>query len=346
MRLPRLLKTRVGQETVSPETRAMSVGPARDPARLEQLTPEIMTLEDRIAMATHCRDADPVPKVPGAGQVSVDNGQRVQLMHNGVRVMADGYYGFWMTDLISACRGHHEPQEERVFHEIVSRLPPGGTMIELGGYWAFYTAWFLTAASGRRAVVVEPDPVHMDVGRANLALNGVTEATIFVSGFAGGTPGEVRAFDTEKSGRIDALGYDVPTLMTIHGMDKLTILHCDTQGAEFVVLEQATSLMQERRIDWVVVSTHHHSISGDPLTHQRCLHLLRGVGGTIVAEHDVQESFSGDGLIVARFCPEPTGWQPVVLSRNRVSTSLFRDPLYDLALTTGINRAAGATALA
>ena len=85
------------------------------------------------------------------------------------------------------------------------------------------------------------------------------------------------------------------------------------------------------------------SISGDPLTHQRCLHLLRGVGGTIVAEHDVQESYSGDGLIVARFCSEPSGWQPVELSHNRVSTSLFRDPLYDLAVANGaeVNRALG-----
>ena len=169
------------------------------------------------------------------------------------------------------------------------------------------------------------------IGRVNLALNGLDEAASFVSGFVGGTPGQVRPFDTEKSGRIDALCYDVPTLMTMSGMDRLTILHCDTQGAEFVVFNRPRPL-QERRIDWVVVSTHHHSISGDPLTHQRCLHLLRALGGVVVAEHDVQESYSGDGLIVARFCPEPSSWQPVELSHNRTSTSLFRDPLYDLAL--------------
>lgn len=343
MRLPRFLKTWIDRGTVSPAIRPLSDMPVHDPVQLEQLTPVLMTLEDRTAMATHCRDADPVPKVPGAGQVHVEDGRRIQVMHNGVRVVADGYYGRWMTDLISACRGHHEPQEERMFHEIVSRLPPGGTMIELGGYWAFYTTWFLTAAPGRRAVVVEPEPLHMEIGRANLALNGVDESASFVSGFVGGTPGQVRAFDTEKSGCIDALCYDVPTLMAMHGMDKLTILHCDTQGAELVVLQQAAPLLQERRIDWVVVSTHHHSISGDPLTHQRCLHLLRGIGGTVVAEHDVQESYSGDGLIVARFCPEPSGWQPVELSHNRVSTSLFRDPLYDLALANGtqVNRALG-----
>jgi len=80
-----------------------------------------------------------------------------------------------------------------------------------------------------------------------------------------------------------------------------------------------------------VVSTHSHHISGDPLTHQRCLGLLARAGATILAEHDIHESFSGDGLIVAKFGPVPAGWQKPRLSYNRYSESLFRNPLYDLA---------------
>ena len=118
------------------------------------------------------------------------------------------------------------------------------------------------------------------------------------------------------------------------GIDHLTILHCDTQGAELEVLRQAEPLLRGGRIDWVFVSTHHHCISGDPLTHQRCLALLRASGAVIEAEHDVQESFSGDGFICARFCPQPQGWLPVTLSYNRSSQSLFRHPLYDLAASS------------
>lgn len=70
---------------------------------------------------------------------------------------------------------------------------------------------------------------------------------------------------------------------------------------------------------------------GDPLTHQRCLALLRELGGRILVEHDVQESFSGDGLIVAYFGREAIDWTDIPLSYNRYSTSLFRNPLYDLA---------------
>lgn len=290
-----------------------------------------MTEGERVALGTRCRDADPVPKIDGAGRVFLDpDGRRIQLMHNGIQVLADGYYGAWMTRLIELCRGHHETQEERVFHEVVSRLPEGGTMLELGGFWAYYSIWFLRSAPGRRAILVEPDPAHIAVGQANLALNHLTAE--FVQGFVGGDPGSIQSFKTEESGVFDLPCYDIAALMERHGLSRLAILHCDAQGAEFRVLEQAP-LLRAGKVEWIFVSTHHHVISGDPLTHQRCLALLQSLGAHIEAEHSVQESFSGDGLICARFCPAPPGWQPLAMSYNRSSDSLFRDPLYDLALS-------------
>jgi hypothetical protein len=62
-----------------------------------------------------------------------------------------------------------------------------------------------------------------------------------------------------------------------------------------------------------------------------CLAMLMDFGGTILAEHDVHESFSGDGLIAAYFGREPLQWNEPLISRNKCSTSLFRNPLYDLA---------------
>ena len=87
-------------------------------------------------MTTSCRDCDHIPKVAGAGEVVEENGQRVQIMHNGVRVIAGGYDGDWMMEIIRRLKGHHEPQEELVFHEILKTLPEQATMIELGGYWS------------------------------------------------------------------------------------------------------------------------------------------------------------------------------------------------------------------
>lgn len=92
---------------------------------------------------------------------------------------------------------------------------------------------------------------------------------------------------------------------------------------------------------WFIISTHAESISGDPLTHQRCLAVLREIGATILVEHDVHESFSGDGLIVAKLGPVPSDWSPPSISYNRYSEALFRNPLYDLAECRS-QRAAGA----
>ncbi len=284
----------------------------------------------RVAMTARCHDADPIPKVPDAGAVRLaPDGGKVQLMHNGLRVVADGYYGSWMTELIGLCRGHHEPQEERLFHEVLLHLGPGGSMIELGGYWSYYSLWFLKAAEGRRAIIVEPDPAHLAVGKANAALNDLEPE--FLSGFVGRIPAQSQMFQTETSGIVELPAVTVSQIMADHEIDILEILHCDAQGAETDVLESCSELFRNGRIRWVFVSTHAFQITGDPLTHQRCLALLRNAGATIEAEHDVHESFSGDGLIVARFGPAPEGWSPVRLSYNRYSESLFRNPVYDLA---------------
>ena len=282
-------------------------------------------------MAARCRDADRVPKVRRAGHVIPGpDGTPVQVMHNGVLVRAGGYHGAWMQELIARCRGHHEPQEERMFHAVLRFLPPDAAMIELGGFWSYYTIWFLKGHDSRRAVVLEPDPAHLRLGEENARLNGVRP--VFVPGFAAAVPSPPAPRATEDSGCLDVPDRSVPDLVNAHGITHLDLLHCDVQGAELDVLGGCAELFRAGRVGWVFASTHHHSISGDPLTHQRCLLLLQRAGATIVAEHDVAESFSGDGLIVARFGPLPRRWRTPALSRNRTSESLFRNPLYDLAL--------------
>ena len=306
------------------------VPPARPAAALPRLDGPVATsLDERIDMATRCRDCDILPKVTGAGSVVTEaDGVRVQIMHNGLRMLADGYCGAWMTELITRCQGHHEPQEERVFHEVLSRMPAEATMIELGAWWSFYTLWFLQGRPGRRAVAVEPDPARRALGEANAARNGA--APTFMAGFADGTPAEAAPFMLDNGQKISIPRLTVPQLMQMNGLETLDLLHCDAQGAEVAVLGSAAQVLREGRIRTVIVSTHHHAITGDPLTHQRCIAAIEDYGGTIFAEHDVHESFSGDGLIAARFGPDQAGWPVIPLSLNRYSSSLFRNPLYDL----------------
>jgi FkbM family methyltransferase len=302
-----------------------------DPLRLEELTPDIAAIERRIEMTPKCRDMDKIRRVAGAGQVEVlPDGERVQIMHNGLRVSVDGYYGPWMTRLIELCRGCHEPQEERVFHEVMARLPTDAVMIELGGFWAFYSLWFLSRGKARRSIVVEPDPKHLAVGQTNARLNGLSPT--FVHGFVGGTTASSILFETEESGKLLLPCFTVPFLMASHGIEQLDVLHCDTQGAEFDVLNSCKELFERQLIQFIFVSTHDLRISGDPLTHQRCLAVIRNCGGRIIAEHEVHESYSGDGLIVAYFGNDRRAGTPVAVSYNRYSESLFRNPLYDLAI--------------
>jgi FkbM family methyltransferase len=277
-----------------------------------------------------CGDCAALPKVAGAGSVLADaDGERVQVMHNGLRMIADGYCGAWMTRLIARCQGHHEPQEERVFHAIVTRLPEDATMLELGGWWSFYTLWFLQNHPRRRGFVLEPDPVHRALGEANARRNGLSPD--FITGFAGAARSPPVPFMTESGERVTIPRRSVPSIIAEHGLERLDLLHCDAQGAEFAVLCGCADAFRAGRIRFAMISTHHWSISGDPLTHQRCLEMIVHCGGRIIAEHDVHESFSGDGLIAGCFGAEPLDWAPVPVSRNRYSTSLFRNPLYDLA---------------
>ena len=309
---------------------AVPTPPLYDPRLLETQVPVIGTLEERTLITMRCRDADVLPKVAGAGTVIREpDGTAAQIMHNGIKVPAGGYYGGWMQDLIARCQGHHEPQEEVLFTEVLRHLPGDATMIELGGFWSFYSVWFLSGDRRRRSLVVEADPGHLEVGRTTARLNGC--APVFVHAFVGAEAAPPAPFQTEASGVIELPCVSVASLLADHGIDRLDLLHCDAQGVEFTVIESCLSLAAAGRLDWLVISTHTHHISHDPLTHQRCLAALRGAGATILAEHDVQESFSGDGLIVARFGPAPPGWAAPLLSFNRASESLFRNPLYDLA---------------
>ncbi|NOC85757.1 MULTISPECIES: FkbM family methyltransferase [unclassified Ruegeria] len=291
--------------------------------------PSVASFEERVAMALQCSDANAIPKVSDAGAIYEDeNGSSIQIMHNGLRVLCGGYYGAWMSNLIRAAKGHHEPQEERVFHEVVKRLPASARMIELGGFWAYYSLWFLNQSPDRKAVVLEPEPAHLAVGQANAALNGLTPK--FLSGFAGPQFAEDMPFFGEASGEMRSTCYSVAHLMSAEKWDYLDLLHCDIQGHEVAVLESCKLLFSEGKIGWVCVSTHAHQISGDPLTHQKCIDILQKSGARIVAEHDVHESFSGDGLIVACFGNLPDDWETIELSHNRHGTSLFRSLAYDL----------------
>src|SRR4051794_40148466 len=259
----------------------------------------------RIDLTAAVRDTDAIPKVAEAGEVKDVDGTRVQVMHNGVLIVEGCYQGAWMTEIIRRLRGHHEPQEEVGFHAVAERLKqdtPDPVMVELGSFWAYYSLWLRRAIPGTRSVMVEPDPANLETGRRNFALNGYEGE--FVHGAIGGSHGGSVWLETESDGR----PREIPTV-TVDGLvreknlPRIDLLLCDIQGGEGEVLDQIEPLVREGRVRFLVISTHHHTISGDPLTHQRCLEKVNALGAHVIAEHSVSESCSGDGLICASSDP-------------------------------------------
>jgi hypothetical protein len=95
---------------------------------------------NRVALTASCPDVEDIPKVQDAGMVFCNtSGEAIQLMHNGIQVVTNGYYGHFNSEIVKRLRGHHEPQEERVFYEILKLVEPGTVMIELGAYWSYYS---------------------------------------------------------------------------------------------------------------------------------------------------------------------------------------------------------------
>src|SRR5688572_173233 len=286
-------------------------------------------LKRRILITTGCHDCDAIPKVPHAGEVFADGLVRYQLMHNNVRVIEDCYCGRWMTETIRLLKGHHEPQEEKIFHEVLKHLSPGAIMVEVGSYWAYYSLWFRQALKNATNYMIEPDPNNLEVGKRNFAINSA-EGSFFQYSIGRSYLGP-RPFRCESDGQEHPVAeISIDDFASSVGLNRIDLLLADVQGAELPMLEGATQCINSGKIRFLFPSTHHHSISGNPLTHQQCLQFLRERGAHVIAAHNVTESYSGDGLIVASFDERDRNIPEVKISKNHPTNGLFRELEYDL----------------
>jgi FkbM family methyltransferase len=248
-------------------------------------------------------------------------GKPVQIMHNGLRVLYGAYHGDWMANVIHGLRGHHEPQEEKAFHEILRYCRPKTCILELGAFWAYYSMWYLKSVPFSAAFCVEPDANHIAVGQENMSLNKLQAA--FVQACAGEEFLPEKSFSTESGEVVRIPQHTVPSAMAHFDLEEIEVLHADVQGAELGLLSSCTGLFEAGKIRFLVVSTHHVSISGSSSTHADCIATLRAHGARILCEHDIDESFSGDGLIVAAMRREDSVIPAIEISRCRRSDSLF-----------------------
>lgn len=293
----------------------------------------IKTEKERAQMTLACKDGDGIPRVKNAGDTEIVDGQKVQIMHNGLKVLKGGYLGDWQAEIISGLKGIHEPQEEKVFYEVLKRVRPGGNMLELGSWWSYYSMWFLKSIKHSTSYCCEPDPENIKLGRANAKLNGFTidKDIFFFQAAAGLANNKIIPFETMSDGVVDVKIRSIDSIVQEAKIDLLDVLHFDIQGVEFDALQGAKQSISAGKVRFLFISTHHYSISGDPGMHKKCLNFIKKHGGHIIAEHSVIESCSGDGLIVASFSKKDVGFQ-VEITPQPVNDSLFRSADEDLAI--------------
>ena len=237
-----------------------------------------------------CGDVDDIPKVQGAGEIfESPDGTQYQLMHNGIKMLRDCYYddgSTWMTWIIHALKGHHEPQEEKLFYEVLKHIPADATMLELGAYWAYYSLWFAQTIPDAHNYIIEPDQQRLQIGKNNFALN--EKSANFFHGYVG-----MKGNDTIAGGDNAPL-ISIDAFLHEQNIKHLHILHADVQGAEYAMLLTCEEALHKNKIDFFFISTH------SAYLHHQCLRFFEKHNFHVIAEHTMAESFSCDGLIVAK----------------------------------------------
>ncbi len=233
----------------------------------------------RIDDVVSCVDNAYIPRVHDAGLLH----DGWLTMHNGIQVSALGYYGAGIMNMLIENKGVHEPQEERAFGEILRHLPAGSTMLEVGAYWGFYSIWFAKNVLQARCFLIEPFDINLRSGRMNFKRAGLSAT-----------------FEQAYIGALNGKGHDGTPVVSVDSfcerkcIKRLSILHADVQGAEADMLRGAKRMLSNQKIDYCFVSTHSDAL------HYECIDLLKEQGYIILASADLHETYSVDGLIVAK----------------------------------------------
>lgn len=209
------------------------------PAKVQRaLIHDYPAWRDRINDVLACPDNETIPRVNAAGEV---RGGWV-VMHNGIEVGGLTYYGGGVLQMLARNKGVHEPQEERVFMEVLPFVAPGSAMLELGAYWGFYSLWFATVVPQSRSFIVEPLPLCMMAAQTNFRHAGkqVTFERAYV--------GDPRSRSDDGTPFIT-----VDEFCARHSLTRLGVLHADIQGAELEMLRGAKGMIEAEAIDFIFI---------------------------------------------------------------------------------------------
>jgi hypothetical protein len=194
-------------------------------------------------------------------------------LHNGHTTYTEGpnsyYEGY--TDILVVNRGVSEPLEEFVFQQLLTRLSDAPTMLELGSFWAHYSAWLQQQRPCAALTMVEAEAEPLAAGQDFFARHGYRGEFIHQQVRPGGF-------------EVDQWMADKPNL---------TILHCDIQGGERLMMEKARDTLLAQKIDYLLISTH------QPFLHDAILMILQECDYRVEVNSNLDETTAYDGLLVA-----------------------------------------------
>lgn len=245
---------------------------------LKQDANEKRIVQDAASIVRSSPEYEHIAKHPDAGRI-VDG---LLVMHDGSRVLPTCYLGWANSVMLQGTAGVHEPEEERVFQDVLRTMKPGATMLELGAYWAFYSLWFQGAVNEARSFLVEPELSHINYGKKNFRIN--SREGVFTQALVGAEPGFIG----------DRRVISVDSLMAEHGIEHLDILHADIQGFELDMLRGAAQALDAGRICWAFISTHSESL------HRDCREFLLQKRFAVVADAAQGKINGPDGVLVMR----------------------------------------------
>ena len=232
-----------------------------------------------------------IPRVKNAGKIIEQN----LIMHNGLKVKMGNfaYYGDFAKKVLTTNRGVHEPQEERVFMEVLKIMPENATMIELGAYWGFYSMWFKSFVANSQVYLIEPNENHLASGKENFLLNNLKGTFI--------------------KGEIGSDGIKMDNFIKERHVDVVHILHADIEGAELDMLKGCEEAVLNNVMWYFFISTNSQKL------HYDCLSFLQDRGYEIIAsaDHDFG-TYSCDGVLIARL-KNIEGLDPVKISLRRIT---------------------------
>lgn len=249
----------------------------RNLAKLKDLqSEELDNWLKRIEKVKISSDNARINKVANAGQLK--SGKLT--MHNGLLIAPLSYYGAPMLRMFMENESVHEPQEEFVFQEVLKTIKKGSVMMELGCYWGFYSMWFADKIEGNRNFLIDN---HDGVTRAeaNFAMN-CLNAT-FMEGYIG-----------KDDANSDISITNVDRICKDQKIDFIDVLHSDIQGFEMEMLQTMPETVKKRAIGYIFISTHSKEL------HYGCIDWLKENNYMILCHSDLENSFSEDGLVVAK----------------------------------------------